>query len=133
MQIHDRDANLREEEGGKTALMFAIEQGHVEVVTALIGGGADPSVETKQGHNALQHAVRLGKLECVKALGGTERSMNTLHESAHLETKLKDQEVDPEAADAEDGDRQRFLGSGYASMSKMVPDDGLGGLTASSS
>ena len=49
--------NTRDKEG-RTALMFAVDRGDVEVVEALLQAGADASVVNQEGATALMYAFQ---------------------------------------------------------------------------
>ena len=53
---------------GQTALICAARSGHVEVVEALIKGGANVNRPDNHGRRALIHATEFGHVEVVEAL-----------------------------------------------------------------
>ncbi|XP_059094121.1 ankyrin-1-like [Tigriopus californicus] len=53
---------------GRTCLHVAARSGHYEMVQVLIGQGADPDIEDKQGWLALHHAAFSGFLDVVQLL-----------------------------------------------------------------
>ena len=53
---------------GATALMAAAQNGHNEVVKALLANGADVNAKTKNGVTALMMAILRGHSEIVKML-----------------------------------------------------------------
>lgn len=53
---------------GRTCLHVAARSGHYEMVQVLIGQGADPAIEDKQGWLALHHAAYSGYLDVVQLL-----------------------------------------------------------------
>eukprot|EP01047_Picozoa_sp_COSAG01_P067882 COSAG01_NODE_9681_length_2373_cov_74.233377_1_plen_235_part_10 len=53
---------------GYTPLVWAAGKGHTPVVEALLGAGADATVETRRGQTALQNAARTGRTPTVLAL-----------------------------------------------------------------
>ncbi|KAG2485469.1 hypothetical protein HYH03_015845 [Edaphochlamys debaryana] len=56
------------DEEGRTALIFASRDGHLEVVKALLAAGARVEAADEDGSTPLMHASRHGHLEVVKAL-----------------------------------------------------------------
>ena len=64
---------IREDNEGKTALIWAIEKGHTEVVKKLIETGADLDVEDNEDSNAFTRAVINGDTELVNMLIGGRR------------------------------------------------------------
>eukprot|EP01047_Picozoa_sp_COSAG01_P022008 COSAG01_NODE_1294_length_10874_cov_23.128062_6_plen_136_part_00 len=56
------------DEDGWTALIWAAVNGHTPVVEALLGAGADATVEDKYGNTALRWAARNGRTPTVLAL-----------------------------------------------------------------
>ena len=101
------DANLQEHEKGKTALMHAIEAGKIACVRALVEAGAELDLVSKTGDTALAIAKKLGKKDCVAALGGKVENMHMMHDEHHMQQQHMRQRV--ESADLETGD-ERFLG-----------------------
>jgi ankyrin repeat protein len=55
----------RRRSDGLMALYYACAPGHVRVVRALLGAGADPHVVDHDDHTPLAMAVRMGRGECV--------------------------------------------------------------------
>ncbi|MDF2192871.1 ankyrin repeat domain-containing protein [Paraflavitalea sp. CAU 1676] len=53
---------------GSTALMYAAEQGQVELLKLLLKAGASPNIKDQEGKTALYYAVQEEKEACVKAL-----------------------------------------------------------------
>jgi len=53
---------------GKTALMFAAGNAHVEVLSYLLAAGANPNLIDDYGFSALDKAARVGSLDCINAL-----------------------------------------------------------------
>jgi ankyrin repeat protein len=67
------------DEDGRTALMVAVEDGQVDVVQALIDGGADITVKTKEHEiTALIYAMMRGDDEIIKILLTAGARMETL-------------------------------------------------------
>ena len=61
------DVNAKDE-GGWTALMFASQNGHAEIVCTLIKAGADVNAKRKDGATALMRAALEGHTETVSTL-----------------------------------------------------------------
>jgi ankyrin repeat protein len=55
-------------EWGQSALACACANGHVGIVTALLGAGADVNLANKEGNSALHWACLMGQLAIVKLL-----------------------------------------------------------------
>ena len=51
-----------------TALMYASEHGHTEIVNLLIGAGADVNAQSDDGHTALLSAMEQGHTETARML-----------------------------------------------------------------
>ncbi|MBI3401851.1 MAG: ankyrin repeat domain-containing protein [Acidobacteria bacterium] len=60
--------------GGYTPLLIASRSGHVDMVTALLGAGADPNLATANGATPLMFAAQAGNVATVNALlaGGAD-------------------------------------------------------------
>jgi ankyrin repeat protein len=58
----------RQSELGRTALMLAAQNGHLEVVKVLLQAGVDREKQDKDGYTALMQAAINGRLELVKFL-----------------------------------------------------------------
>lgn len=54
--------NVKDKDGW-TPLIHAVRGDHVEIVRLLLGAGADPSLETKEGSTAIDWANLQGNLE----------------------------------------------------------------------
>ena len=69
----------KKNKNGSTALMLAVEKGHVDVVARLLQGGADSNVKTRNGLTALMSAARTGNVDAVKhlLLGGADPNIQT--------------------------------------------------------
>ena len=65
---HGAKVDAKDEARGQTALMWASAEGHVDVVQALIAGGADVRAHLASGFTPLLFAVREGHLDVVRAL-----------------------------------------------------------------
>ena len=61
---------------GKTALILAARNGHVEIVQALVDAGADIDLQSKSGSTALMFAASKGHTDVVKALLGADADLN---------------------------------------------------------
>ena len=61
------DPNLRDR-GGRTALMFAANEGHEQIVARLLAAKADPNLQAKLGQTALMFAAELGNKQIVARL-----------------------------------------------------------------
>ena len=57
---HHVDVNAAEESTFKTALHYASERDHLEVVRLLVARGADPCRADSSGRSALHHSVKMG-------------------------------------------------------------------------
>ena len=62
------NVNMKEYYTGKTALHYAADMGHLEIVTLLLEHDADINVKNNRGTNALHFAVEKGHLEVVQLL-----------------------------------------------------------------
>ena len=62
------DFDLTESSDGLTPLMAAVEEGHRDVATLLLGMGADPLIRDRTGWNAFHHAVNSGNLDTIRLL-----------------------------------------------------------------
>ena len=65
---HGANPNAIESHRGQSALMWASSEGHVDVVRALIGVGADVKLRSTQGWSALLFAARDGRMDVARAL-----------------------------------------------------------------
>ena len=84
-------------EYGHTALMEAASKARADIVRLLLEAGADPR---KEGSLALDFAVRLGNLECVKLLLATGADANCDREDERLsEDDRMEEDEDAEEAD----------------------------------
>ena len=65
-----KGSNLRYRHGGWTVLMFAVKEGHTDVVRTLLGSGADPNdkSESKEGAAPLTIAAEHGHFEITQLL-----------------------------------------------------------------
>ena len=70
------DVNARETRRGQTALMWALEQKHLEVTRALIEGEADVGARSKSGFTPLLFAAKQGELESVRILLAAGANVN---------------------------------------------------------
>jgi serine/threonine-protein phosphatase 6 regulatory ankyrin repeat subunit B len=77
------DINFKDDNGW-TALLIAVENGHIEVVKMLIGAGADINIKGNGGLTALMRAAKNGYIEIVKML---------IESGAYLNTKNLDGET----------------------------------------
>ena len=64
----DPDQTRDDFTGGDTALVFAADNGHVQVVKALLAAGANKDLPNSWGQSALWCACFCGHLECVRVL-----------------------------------------------------------------
>lgn len=62
------DANAKESNRGQSALMWAIDQEHLEAARTLIEHGADVNAHSKNGFTPLLFAAKQGDLETVRTL-----------------------------------------------------------------
>jgi ankyrin repeat protein len=62
------DVNATSPRDGRVALLWAAQKGHVEIVTALIGAGADVNVVDSSGIAPIQWATENGHVNAVSAL-----------------------------------------------------------------
>ncbi len=53
---------------GNTALMWAADRGHTDIVRRLLGAGANPNLQNNQGTTALIRAAKEGQAQAVEAL-----------------------------------------------------------------
>ena len=78
------DINATDEElHGKTALMMALEGGHMHSAKVLLDCGADVNVQDKYGWTALMMASRWGHTECVKLLIDRGADVKTCMDGLH--------------------------------------------------
>ena len=81
------DVNFQSTGGGSTALMWACERGHSQVVSMLIQAGCVPDVRNDYGWTALQLAALNGHVDCVSELfahsGAVEALMNETIDFLH--------------------------------------------------
>jgi len=67
----DRDSK---DNNGSTALMWAADNGHTEIVRLLIDKGADINTENNYGYTALMEAAGAGHTEIVELLSKRDQS-----------------------------------------------------------
>ena len=65
------DVNTKEEDNGETVLIYAAMGGYSDIVTFLVGAGANVNQRTKDGYTALMAAAMNGNIDVVRFL--TER------------------------------------------------------------
>jgi uncharacterized protein len=67
------DPNLHHD-NGYTPLAYAAMRGSLPMIELLLGNGADPSLPTKEGDNAVELALRFGHAELAEALKQARRA-----------------------------------------------------------
>ncbi|RDL33311.1 uncharacterized protein BP5553_08750 [Venustampulla echinocandica] len=60
--------DVTEKEGGRSALILAAERNHVNVLTSLLDGGADPNLKDTRGGTAILRAAEEGHMEALQIL-----------------------------------------------------------------
>src|SRR5579862_3794639 len=65
---HGADANAKEPNRGQSALMWAVDQKHLDAARTLIEHGADVNVHSKNGFTPLLFAAKQGDIETVRML-----------------------------------------------------------------
>ena len=87
--------------GGRTALHYAADNGKIQVVEALLNAGADKAVKGNDGMTALDEAQEEGHPAIVKLLGGDAEAVAAA--AAAAEQKKVDKEL---LTAAENGDEE---------------------------
>ena len=75
------DRNMGEGYSGKTALMYAIDKGNINIINTLLNYGANVNIKTKNGNTALMIAEKKGDQEIINLLlkaGAKETSQNNV-------------------------------------------------------
>jgi ankyrin repeat protein len=72
------DVNFQSKGGGSTALMWACERGHTEIVSMLLKAGCVPDVRNDYGWTALHLAALNGHVDCISELFGHEGAVQDL-------------------------------------------------------
>jgi ankyrin repeat protein len=65
---HGADPNAKETGRGQTALMWALDQKHLDAARLLIGHGADVIAHSKNGFTPLLFAAKQGDIETIRML-----------------------------------------------------------------
>ena len=72
----DPPADVNGVYGGHTALQAAAQNGHVEVIAALVGAGAEADAEDRDGDRAAHHAAFGDESAALRALAGAGADLN---------------------------------------------------------
>lgn len=70
---YQANPNLLDEDTGKSAIMFAVESGSLEIVKLIARSGANLSSQDKQGNTSLKKATALGNTAISNFLESAER------------------------------------------------------------
>ena len=78
--VHMADVNVKDG-GDRTPLHYAASNGHVSIVSALLGSGAEVNVKENRGWTPLHYAARNGHVSIVSALLGSGAEVNVKNRS----------------------------------------------------
>jgi ankyrin repeat protein len=82
------DLNTQENSTGWTALMFAVNKGHKDIVQRLVSAGADVHIRDKRGRSALSLALERGDVDVMKVLIEGGADVNTQNKAAMVDILL---------------------------------------------